>query len=323
MNRTHIEEVEVLAFDDSAHGHRARGLDNLRRMLGAETIVGPSAENLARLARWKGPVILQSSDCYPALAARISLGRALRGRRTVGTVYRPPHTALDPIRRLRRSIFHHALSAWPNTQLISMSPKLGLNGVEEAGPWVFDGEWWDIEEEPARCEIPGGIQPGFVLFAGTLMARKGFGFFKDIAVAAGGDLSFVAAGEQVDVSDADLAAFKAAGGIHLPGYISDQELFDLMRGASYAWCCYRPDNNMSSGIYGRALQLGTPPLVNKQTWLGSAARLLDWGVELAYGDVDGALRQLRASEPPHWSNARLDLVAQHGLAKFRRYVLND
>jgi len=54
--------------------------------------------------------------------------------------------------------------------------------------------------------------------------------------------------------------------------ISDEELFSLYGCADYIWCKYALSNEISSGIFGRAYQLGKVAIVREGSYLDSLAQ---------------------------------------------------
>jgi N-acetyl-beta-hexosaminidase len=57
--------------------------------------------------------------------------------------------------------------------------------------------------------------------------------------------------------------------------ISDEELISLYGVADYVWCRYsQSSSSMSSGVFGRAVQLGKTAVVSTGSYLDRLARLL-------------------------------------------------
>jgi hypothetical protein len=305
-----MDQENVLVFDENLKGHRDRGLRVWASILKAETTSGASRENFQRLVSWRGPVLMQSADLYPAFFSVVAARRSILGRRTIGTLLRPAHTAkVCTKRHLQRSLFYRVLTNLPLVRLVSICPRIANGRVCERGFWIYDSEWWDIgiieddsKFDMVSTEINSQLATlegrPYVIFLGALTQIKGFDFYADVAVhAKDTDLAFVAAGISTDVPEKVLARFREHGGIVIDNYLSDGDLFALARKAAFIWCCYGPDLNISSGIFGRAIQSGVWPLVRAGSWLNAAVDMLGVGSIIPYGDTIRAVELIKRGCP--------------------------
>ena len=66
----------------------------------------------------------------------------------------------------------------------------------------------------------------------------------------------------------------------------------LMRQADLLWCCYNPIYDQSSGIFGRAIQIGRPTIVRKGSCLEGWQKEYGFGFAVDYGDIDALIAAL-------------------------------
>jgi len=304
------EHSKPLIYDINLHGHRGRGLKVWSTVFGGDTCHGISSDSVQRLVDWPGPVFMQTADYYRALFSKVALKRSASGKRnTVGTLFRPAHLKRFGPRFAIESAFCLSMRMIPGVTLVSMAPRIRDGLIDEVGSWIYDLEWWDIGiEAPDKASelLPShasGLTSSpfgrdYILFLGTLSKMKGFEFFVDLS--AHSDMrhySFVAAGSNMDIPLRLIERFKSNGGHLLEGYLAELELFELAKNATYIWCCYQPGYNVSSGIFGRALQLRRWPIVREGSWLQNVAEMLNYGTAVPYGRPDSVCSLLARSSP--------------------------
>jgi hypothetical protein len=97
----------------------------------------------------------------------------------------------------------------------------------------------------------------------------------------------------------------------------------LFRAADAAWCCYPPERDLSSGIFGRAVQFGIAPIVRQGSVLGVLAADVPNAISLRYGDAVAAraallARPKRRPPPPHQLARERDALRTLLLSHFGR-----
>jgi len=286
------ERISVTYISKDGIGHHA-DYDRL-----FEAALAPFNVSLQRVAApgrgadARAPLFYSFFDTKPSetLAA---LGRAtLRswlGRPTVGLMFRPGDCFIagSVKSRLRRLLFR-CVAHLPHVHLLSIIPlALEPRLAEVATNWIYDPQLWDLEylhavaREPSR-EIRDPLQAAargrrLVVALGLQNRGKGFDYFVDVWCASSrlrAEYLFVAAGKVSDESSANAKRFVEQGGILFNGRIADEDLFYLYGEADRIWSCYSPDYDQSSGIHGRAIQLGIPVLVREGSYIDAFGKLL-------------------------------------------------
>lgn len=91
---------------------------------------------------------------------------------------------------------------------------------------------------------------------------------------------------------------EALGGVVFDRMVSDEELLSLYGASDLVWSCYSPHYNQSSGIFGRAFQLGKPSLVRESSYLADLADILEHpALRLPFGEVNSASERLTTWKP--------------------------
>jgi hypothetical protein len=215
--------------------------------------------------------------------------RSLRGQRTIGLFFRPGSCFIDgsPKSALRRLLFR-LVAHLPNIYILSIVPfDLSPKFSSVATNWIYDPQLWDL----SYLEVPtlhGTAALGALLLEvakhrriivalGGQNRSKGFDYMVDLWEASGElreEYLFVASGEVAPQSRDAADRFQRAGGLLIDRRIQNEELFYLYRKAHAVWNCYAPDYNQSSGIHGRAVQLGVPAIVRAGSYLESLGEML-------------------------------------------------
>lgn len=183
--------------------------------------------------------------------------------------------------------------------------------------WIFDPEWWDLAEMPLAIADKQGQPDGrpSILFIGNVSWLKGLEFFTASAEAMSGGqqaLSFRLVGNLNTLTEAQRLRLEKAGVELIDGHPTDAEFLGYIQSADFLWCCYAPEYDQSSGVFGRALQLGVPVIVRRGALLEAYMRRFGRGLAVDYGDTAGVLASTRRSLPLV-PNPR-DLEAMRGLS---------
>lgn len=236
-----------------------------------ERLFGARRAGLREILLSRSPVLFFMVEEAFLLYVVVGLLRALFGRRTVGLLARPMPLALSPRRacRWRRAVLSqlkriraiHTLTILPFSVLPAFSTI--------ATGWIYDFQFWDLTdaEREAVELLRAERQPGerLVLTAiGTQNRLKGFDLFTDSYVrhaALRERFQFIACGKVWQTVTAYAAAFREAGGVTVDRTVSDAELLGAYAASDAIWCHYPPAGDHSSGVLGRAAQLGIPVVV--------------------------------------------------------------
>lgn len=283
---------KILVFDRPLQGHFRRGVEVVSRALDGQPRLAALRRAWPGLIAWRGPLVLNTSNSYLKAFLIIALIRHLLGRRTVGIMTRDPRTyrARWAATGLPRTALEFVFSRSRVRVFSIMVP-----ADRTADGWLYDIEWWDLQIAP----LPEGMAPpSTVLLLGDVNVSKGLGFFIEVAQAAaarGYTLNFVVVGDAGEFPPTAAAAFQAAGGRILPRIHDDAVFVNHMRHADWIWCCYRPPRDWSSGLFGRALQLGKRTIVRKGSYLEAFQKRYGQGAAIDFGDVESLLRVLTSA----------------------------
>jgi hypothetical protein len=235
----------------------------------------------------------------------VALTRALRRRETAAIFMGPGRCFERGALKytIKRAVFRQ-LNKVRMIKLLSILPfYLDKRFAEVAGDWIYDPEFWDLSamSNSAACnsnaladEVKAAAagRP-VVLYLGGISDIKGFPFLVKIMLqnpALTKTSLFVAAG-RVPASHFGAADdFSAAGGWLVNRFLSDDEVVALKIHAHSLWACYHPSYNSSSGIFGRAMQLGKRAIVRRGSYLDLIAENFNFpAIRCTFGDVaDGS-----------------------------------
>lgn len=271
-------------------GHRGNYLRVLARGLElAPVTCRISLHTTGRLLRPRR-LLCATLDDQPVAFVAVALLRALIGRSTCG-IYLRPHSMLAPWTsgpwRLKRGMFR-LVRRLRRVRVVSVIPfTLRPELADICDDWINDPEHWDVQE---RLESPGGGLPEtdlsraalqhagdrpLLLVCGWLTAQKGL---DDLHVG-DGSVAIAVVGAVQEGAEQAVARLQASGAWVVDRWVSDDELLSLYGVADAVWCRYRSDYDQSSGVFGRALQLGIPMIVRPgsllETWAqGQGVRTL-------------------------------------------------
>jgi hypothetical protein len=101
-------------------------------------------------------------------------------------------------------------------------------------------------------------------FLGSVTASKGINMLANIILEVPSlcdDVCVLIAGKVDAEAEASVDAIAKAGGIVINRRIADTELYAIYHASSAIWCCYQPEYDIASGIFGRAMQFGKRPAI--------------------------------------------------------------
>lgn len=217
-------------------------------------------------------------DDYAGFIA-VAILRAIQRKPTTGLFLRPLQcfrTERPIIYPMKRRAFRW-LCKLPRLRLLSIIPHdIRPELAEVSNDWIHDPQMWDLwlDGPPILPDTDLSQQVDaarngrkVMIFIGGANLRKGFDGFVARAEAEAANILFVSAG-RISPDCAHLAAkLRKLGMIVEDRFVTDDEILSLYKVADYAWCCYAPDYDQASGVFGRALQTGVEPVVRKESVL--------------------------------------------------------
>ena len=265
----------VLDLSMSDDGHRGNYMAFLNRLYTAERVPFGWCAALT----WHPVLVPMIEESFWKYVV-ICLLRGLLGRRTVGFLFRPRPALEGRDWRLRAKRWVlRALRRLPTTRTLTILPFSVEPGFATiADDWIYDFEMWDlIGDERIVPGAPGPLGTDLLEAAhGRLVCStigrqdpsKGFDRFAELYLSSPPlrAAMLFACGGKVDPAMADRAeAFAGTGGFIRARFITDAELLDFYACADLIWCVYAPDYDQASGILGRAMQLGLPVVVRRDS----------------------------------------------------------
>lgn len=168
--------------------------------------------------------------------------------------------------------------------IISYTVEPRLSGISSG--YIYDPQLWDIfssdtsgvfeRTELSELVIKNAAGRKVLIYLGAGKKSKSFDKMASFGLANKKDVLIVSAGVILKDSLIEADLLRDAGMIVIDRFISDEELISLYGVADYVWCAYSNENDQSSGIFGRSIQLGRLPIIRKGAIVERIA--LDLGV---------------------------------------------
>jgi hypothetical protein len=254
----------------------------------------------------KAPLFYSFLDTRPAETIT-ALGRAVvrsfMGRATIGLFFRPGDCFIEgSIKATIRRLLFGFVSRLPHVHILSIVPPDVFPRLREvATDWIYDPQLWDLEylndvsadPSPHIVEQLAAASSGrrVLIALGTQSKAKGFDYLVDIWCASARVREayiFVVAGKLAAPSTAQAKRFVDLGGMLVNERITNSDLLYLYKKADVIWSCYAEGYDQSSGIHGRAVQLGVPVLVRHDSSIDRLGKLLGYPSLGLPGDAAGA-----------------------------------
>jgi hypothetical protein len=238
--------------------------------------------------------------------------RSLLGRATVGLFFRPGDCFVEgSIKATVRRIVFRFVSRLPHVHILSILPLAVLPRLSEvATDWIYDPQLWDLdylndasaEPSPQIADQLAAASGGrrLLIALGTQNTAKGFDYLVDIWCASPRlreDYIFIVAGKLRASSAAQAKRFVDLGGMLVNQRIANSDLLYLYKRADVIWSCYAEGYDQSSGIHGRAVQLGIPVVVRKDSNIDRLGKLLGYPSLGLTADAAEAANQILAWRP--------------------------
>lgn len=311
-----------VVYDRKVDGHRRNYAETIGKVLGATVVLGSSRGGL-RAALTARYLVITTLESAPMLFSALAIARAVVGRRStvIATRWHVPPGRRSARAALRR-LAHITLLALEPIQVLSITPPEN-DGHARTPQFIEDIEFWDLPQpvfdDPPTSDLATAIVAArhdrkTIVALGTLERSKGLLFLEAIFAARpelAEDYIIVCCGEVMASSRADLEPLRRRATVWVDRFLTREELISLYPVADIVWSCYDPSYDVSSGVFGRALQLGRPTLTRAGSIVARIAVRAGHGESVAYADVDAAaeilLRGLPA--PPRPRHSRFDAVS--------------
>jgi hypothetical protein len=268
------------------------------------------------------PLLFMMVEDSPSEFFLISLLRGLMGLRTGAILFKPAECLAPRALRWRAKRWGlMLLRLLPRVAVITIIPfsvEPRLSAIARHA--IYDPQLWDLEEhdfpDDAKfaSQIAAKARGRTVVAAMGMQAQdKGFGYFSRLLKACPSlaeQYLFVAAGKVANGSRDDARIFAAAGGMLLDRYMTEAEMAMFYRSAGLIWCCYAPSRDMASGIFGRAVQYGTPTIIRAGSYLEKlAAELGHPAIAVPWNDPQ-SVQRLLSIRPPRSSPSQRQAIVR-------------
>lgn len=273
----------VLLYTRSLSGHRSSFLKFM-----SDILQGRRA-GISDIIKNKQPAIFLMIEENFFLFIILSIFRDVLKRKTVGLLFRPLPTLEGGSVRLRaKRIILRLINIRERTIILSIVPMpLDLRIKKIASSWIYDLQLWDIspEERSTFQKLRNGETVSesaqimyntlkeyargrkIIVSLGAQSEQKGFAKLADLSEILDIDQWLIVAAGAVDSSqDQEKRRIESNGNIVIDRFISDEEMLAAYAAADTVWCFYEPSYDQSSGILGRALQFGVPPIVREYSF---------------------------------------------------------
>lgn len=255
-------------------GHRADYAEILAAVLGLAPSFGRIIPfRLAALLR--APRLLMAGlDDDLAGFVLVACLRALAGRRTVGFLMMPRACFRPGARAAIKRALLKAARRLPGLTLFTITPPPPAPaGGDIAQDWVHDPQLWDRlgRARPSTTSLARGVIRAaggapVLAFLGHVTRGKGFASLLDLIEAEPDlrrGLHVVVAGAVHPACRNDVARARALGLQVVEGFLAAEDILALHGVADLVWCCYAPDYDQASGIFGRTVQAGRLAVVRR------------------------------------------------------------
>lgn len=236
--------------------------------------------------------------------------------------------AMNPARSFNGGLFKHklqsllmkALKLNPFVKTLTILPfYLDSRLSKLADDWIYDPQFWDLNlEEISKINtdladeiLAKAKGRKILLFLGKANQIKGFDRLVEVMeqdLTLGKKLFILAAGNHTGATKGLLERFADVGGNIVNRFLSEDEVTSLKYNSDIIWALYDPYYNSSSGLFGRAMQLGKDVFVRKDSYIANMALNLDYPVQaVEFNDTNRMVHLLNILADSNVSNADDDL----------------
>lgn len=244
-------------------GHRGSYQDLFCKLLALRPSTGSAWRKIHSLVI-APHVLFATLDGEEFAYATIGLVRAMLGRSTVGLFLRPQGCFKKTAKGAVKGRLFRLLKRVKAVHTLTILPfEIDQRYAEVADNWIYDPQLWDLSVDglPLLPETDlsrrvEALRDGrkVMIFIGGANLRKGFDGFVAQAEAQSESLLCVSAGQVSPECKRHAERLVALGMIVEDRFVTDNELLSLYKVADLAWCCYAPEYDQSSGVFGRAVQ---------------------------------------------------------------------
>ncbi len=298
---------DFLILERFPNGHRANYARSISSILDAPFAIGFSRQTLVQAITTRH-LIITTFESAPSIYLALLTLRAIAGRRSTVILTRS-HVRSDRVSlsSVLKPVGLGLMKRLSAVQRLSITPP--PVGADDGATYIEDIEFWDLSEAALQADVKTALseravevaaERPIILVTGTLEQSKGLIFLAEILRAAP-DLrdryAIISAGAVPAAQRPALAQIAGLSDLWEDRYLEDEEIFSLYRVSTAVWCCYLPSYDVSSGVFGRAVQYARPTIVRAGSIIDRLQDRLSDGLKLDYGDPIGAATKLKTWQP--------------------------
>lgn len=283
-------------------GHRESYVETLSGVTGLTRLIEPRGVSTLRTLVAADTVLFATLEDDIAFFSAVAMLRAVLGRHTVAIFMNPRVCFIGGFIKssVRRQAFRF-LKRLQSVTLLSIMPfYLDQRFASVADDWIYDPQFWDLYNRIENADWPDSALAQDVkrkaqgrpilLFLGGPSFMKGFSFLAQIlqSVPAITDrVMVVVAGKIPEDQRRSAELVSEAGGLVIDRYLTDDEVVSAKLCATCLWACYHPSYDSSSGLFGRAMQLGKQVIVRRGSNVDTIAAHLNYPAHrCAFDDIE-------------------------------------
>lgn len=285
-----------VAYDLSTEGHRESYFRVFEQLWNAQRVVG---RNKLRLTLKADECVYLSVDDYFIKFFILCFTRSFLGKKTFGLLLRAENLVLaEPTaKRALKMVLLKVLKLLPKVTTIGIIPFEILPGLRSyLKSAIWDLQYWDVpilfpnlspsemaqQKMDFMKDLAGDRQ--IVLALGRQDEAKGTLLFFDLwkLPEVREKFLFGIVGVNRSIDPSAFEEFKKNGGFLWEGSISEEDLISSYKPARMIWCCYSPEYDVSSGIYGRGLQMKKTCIVREGSLISNLGQPC---LKIPYEDV--------------------------------------
>ncbi|TIM57126.1 hypothetical protein [Mesorhizobium sp.] len=273
-----LQTVERVVYVKTCGGHRKSYLVTLSDIFGMERAFGRITAKMAYKLIACKKLLFATLDEHIFSFVCFSLVRSILGKNTVALFLRPEQCFLPGKLRYRlKWLLFRALRHLPGLTVVAITPfDVVARYAQVATAGVRDPEYWDLHDgvsvlSPKETSLSAQLRSmagrkRLCTAVGVLNAGKGLEFLAD-ALEQFPEIKehtqVVVAGSANPHTSDVLKKLSATGAVVIDRFLSDAELLSLISTSELIWACYNPEYDQASGIFGRAVQLGSVPITRE------------------------------------------------------------
>ena len=262
-----------IVYSKNLNGHRDSYVNLMSSIFNLYPEVGDiNYGNISSIIRTPILIFASIDDVYIEFLI-ISIIRSIYGKKTVAIFLRPTQCfeKTKYIYTIKRWVFK-VLKRNNNLKILSIIPfDIKPNLAQVAHGWVHDPQLWDTSNStpiPIKEMYDKILKYAdgrmIMTFIGSVKMIKGFKYLTEIFqndITLKNTILVVVAGKIDSDCTEEAKMLIDLGMLVEDRYVTDSEIETLYCLSDIIWCCYRPDYDQASGIYGRSIQYGKRPIV--------------------------------------------------------------